>query len=1416
MIAKSINFYHFYRMRLFQYMWLPWFLCLLFYGHSTAQTAQIRFDHLNSADGLSANVVNSIYQDNSGFMWFGTNDGLNRYDGYDFTIYNHTPDQENTISSNLVFTITEDHHGHIWIGTTGSGLNHYDPVKEQFTHYTHDLLDPASIGHNQILWLETDSKGRIWVGTLTGLNVILPRPSPEDAPTFIRIKMPERGPIFRVNVIKEDNGGNIWLGTRYGLFMCRNEGDPTRYSIEEVLVPNYPEIPVNDIAIDQHGRLLLGSLYGLFYQSKKGNAIDFQRFDEVGSVQSIVLDEYGTIWSGSYTGIRKFTNRDRNRPPQLLAFYTAQENNPYSLRNNVVRNLFLDRTGLIWAGTGGGGICKFDPTGKPFIHAGQNFFHNGTRYTAIRALQEDRKGNLWLGTEGGGLFWQQHNEEDETFDRFESLGLSASPFALAEVEENGRRFMYVGSEGHPSLQKFDIEGEKPIPSTSIPQTSGSIFSILQDRNGFLWIGTYNQGLYRIHIQPDGSYRSTRFSKNGPGLSRLSSDIIRKLHEDRNGNLWIGTSEGLNMIERDQTTINNPTIYIYKYSKEDQNSLSHDYILDIHENGAGKLWIGTFGGGLNEMELFMLPDSIVFTRYLERDGLSNNSVKSIEEDADGNLWLATNRGLVQFDPETKTFHNYSPQHGLQGDEFYEVASTVRSNGQLLFGGVNGFNVFYPENIQENKYPPAILFTNFLVHNTKISPGQEVDGKILLSKSITYSDQVSLKYGQNDFSVEFAALHFAAPKQNKYEYMLEGYHDHWIQTPSDKRFATFTNLPHGNYALKVKASNSDDIWSTVPAQLNIHINAPFWLSWYAYVIYVLCLVGGLWLLRRYTLISIEEKHALRLEHLEREKLEELNQMKLRFFTNISHELRTPITLIINPLEYILEKGRSVGPEKLQQQYHYMYKNAKYLLRLVNQLLDFRKLDQGSLHLRVGKGDLIQFIRETTEPFQFVANKKNINFEILCSEEYVYAFFDPEVIEKLLYNLLSNAFKFTPENGQIAVEIVEENTVNNLDKAPYVQISVRDNGPGISNSKKKKIFERFYKEDHKYQNKDGAGIGLAYTKSLVELHRGRIFLDTQNERGACFVVRIPNEKNIYLRSEIDQKQMEQFVTTSDPLEYLIADPNHSLHESSMDVSIQEREESLPLLLFVDDNADIRQFIKEGFQNDFRIITAEDGEKGFELAKSSLPDIIVSDVMMPVMDGMELCHALKTETLTSHIPVVLLTAKSTNEDQLQGLKTGADAYVVKPFILEVLKTQLLNIHLHREQLKRKYRQEILLNPKEITVTSADEVFLKRAMDIIEDHMEDSEFNVNSLVKEMYISRSKLYLKLKALTGLSTSEFIRSVRLKRAVQLLNKSNYTIKEIMYMTGFNTASYFSKCFKKQFGVVPSEYLRNQKQMEKVDA
>ena len=1391
-----------------------WKLCfylalLVSFSETGAQSEQVRFEHITTEEGLSENVINCIFQDSRGFMWIGTDDGLNRFDGYNFEIFRSDGDREGAINSNIIYDIAEDSRGDLWIGTTGWGINHFDPITEKFSEYRASPSDPNSLIHDHIMSLYVDTRDRVWVGTFDGLSIITPSSSDRDSLTFYSIKLDVDGQRFTVEDIIEDPSGVLWLATTIGLFTVELVDDG--HELTRVSCCEGPDNSVEALTIDADGWLVVVTKQGLFQQKTQGKSPRFKKGLNDGLNSSIAVDDQGNLWAGGLNGLFKYSVDEQSSYSEQIQF-TAQRENPTSLNDNVVRCIYKDQFGIIWVGTGGGGINKFDPDRKPFFHLGMDLVRDGRRYTKIRSIVRDQSNLLWIGTEGGGLFKEFRNSEEGAEPGFRSIGLSHSIFVLEEVHDSKGIRLLAGSPVQPFLQEVRVAGSEHEIS-NVDSMRWSVFSLLQDRDSTLWLGSYNWGLFRKENEKN---RYEQFVNHPEDRTSLANNIVRSVIQDRGGHIWIGTANGLSILPAFQTRASKPAFINYHYVAGDSTSLSHNYILDLHQSKGGEIWIGTFGGGvLRVLDPNAISD-LTFLRYDTDSGLPNNTIKCIEEDDDGNLWMASNRGLSKLNPITDKIENYSITDGLQGSEFLEGASFKDEDGRLYFGGVNGINVFNPAEIYPDTDAPILLFTKLTVNGQEIHPGQKVGRRVILDKSISSASHITLRSGQNDFSIEFAGIHSDNPKQHQYEYFLEGYHEQWVKTPADNRYATFTNLRHGNYVLNVRVSNGDGVWVKEPTSLEIKILPPVWLTWYAYLFYALLIGLALLLYRRFTFISIVEKNRLTLKNMEREKLEELNQMKLRFFTNISHELRTPLTLIIAPLENILEKGRQISAEQLQLNYHYMIKNAKYLLRLVNQLLDFRKLDQGSINLKVGRADLASFIHETTEAFQFLADKKNIHLKTTSSDEQIYTHFDPDVIEKVIYNLLSNAFKFNETGATISVDVTESNQEVEGLISSIIEIRVVDNGPGIAAKNADLIFQRFYKDPEQHENKNGTGIGLAYTKSLVELHRGTIELKSVLGGGSTFIVKLPRNKEAYLKSEIDQFHVQQFEPSREPLDYLYDEELKTVLRGPQESVVAKTEEELPILLFVDDNRDIRDFIKTGFRDDFRIVLATNGQEGLEASQALVPDIVVSDVMMPVMDGIELCHSLKTNALTSHIPVLLLTAKSTSENTLEGLEIGADAYVVKPFKLDILRAQLKNIYLQRERLKQRFRQELILEPKDVTVTSVDEEFLKNAVTIVREHMSDSEFNVEALVQAIHISRSNLYLKLKALTGQSSSEFIRSIRLKRAVQLLEESNYTIKEVMYMTGFSTASYFSKCFKKQVGMVPSDYIRQKRNAAAAEA
>ena len=1385
---------------------------------AVTQPARYYFDHLTTREGLSQNDVNCILRDTTGFMWFGTNDGLNLYDGYEFTVYKPVPGDSSTLISNLVMVLEEDHLGWIWVGTTGEGLSCFLPKYKRFVNFKELAAPGLELGDDVIKVLHVDKKNRLWVGTTNGNTVFQLSDEYEISKNSVRNisdqVLPAQLKHVKLQGVLEEDPQNIWLASQAGLFKLSENA-------EKELVQVVPR-PVRGIAMGRQGELIVGAPDGLIQLRKNPHGPYISQWIDHG-LHDEILYSAGAVWTSSPNGLTKFVY-EADTSLRLIKehTYTSDLSDFHSLSKTVLRTIYADHHGLIWIGTNGGGINKFEPKQKTFFHYKETLAKGSLGYDKVRSLYEDSYQNLWVGTEGGGVnFLPAADSATNSYKNFSCLPQPSYVFALTEYEKQGERYVILGGQTQPGLYQVRIKpGMKHLKKEAnhrISGFSGAVFALLNTDNRGVWVGTYHDGLYYLDLLEPGVKRHFLHRPEDP--ASLSSNLVRSLMQDKEGNVWIGTGNGLNRLAVAELEHPRPTFVSFMHDPADAMSISHDYILALFQSTSGDIWVGTFGGGLNKFVPPAEGKKAYFVAYTEADGLPNNVVKGILEDEEGFLWLSTNKGLTRFNPLTDTFQNFDTRDGLQSDEFSELAQLKRKNGEMIFGGVNGFNVFKPSSIHINPHTPQVVLTEFQVLNKTVRVGEEFNDRILLKKAIFQTDKIQLKHHENSFSLGFSAFHYLAPIKNKYAFMLEGFHDDWVYVGANKRFVNFTNLDPGTYVFKVKASNSGGVWNEQPTQITIQIAPPFWMTWWAFLLYAILLVGMIWILARYSLIDIRQKHQLMLEHLEKEKNEELQQMKLQFFTNISHELRTPLSLISGPIDHLLQSGKSLSYDKREKQYQLIRKNAAYLLRLANQILDFRKIDQGIVKLQVQNRDLVHYIEELAEPFQFIANEKGISFEINASHREIFTCFDPGIMEKTLYNLLSNAFKNTPEDGMIRLEVRQKKGVDakTTIAGDRVEIRVRDTGVGVSRKERKRIFHRFYKGMEILQNNTpGVGIGLSYTEELVKLHHGAIWVEENQPKGACFVVVLPQEENAYHSHEMASANSSgrgfhndsHSVSVQEMLENIreIEVQKHSglqrVDERIAGTSLDQR----PSMLIIDDHAGIRMFLKEAFRESYRLLEAADGQAGWELALKHSPDLVISDVMMPYKNGIELCRELKEDVRTSHIPVILLTAKTTEESELEGLKNRADAYIRKPFTLERLSYTMHNILSTREEMRNRFRLEKMMEPEAVTVTSADELFLKKAMQLVEENMMEPSFSVEVMVREMGMSRSKLYLKLKALTGQSSGEFIRVIRLKRAVQLLEKTDYTIKEIMYMTGFNTASYFSKCFKKQFGLVPSEYMR----------
>ncbi len=1393
------------KVRFFNYSIVLLFLLCSFNSYGQKE---IQFQHITTEDGLSQSDINSIYQDEQGFMWFATHEGLNKYDGYSFKVY--TPDANNlhSINSNLIFALTGDEKGNLWVGTTGKGLNYFDRSSEKFTHFTHNEKDKNSLKSNHVNSLLIDNKNRLWIGTIDGLDMVDLSKKKSDKIIFEHFELDN---VYfnsqfgrnRIYSIFQDSNDDIWIGGFNSIFKLTRNADGDQYFKRMNKLLGMPSIGIRSINEDKFGRLLIGSTNGLFILDSKKSTRVVQLSN--GNFINNILNESNNIWTGTNSGLIKYTNADPNKLPFLSNKFTYNPNNSSSLSKNIVKSILKDNTGVIWVGTNGGGVNKFDLERKQFRHVKKTLEPASLSYDKIRSIFEDSNGSLWVGTEGGGLNMLR-KEDDNKYNNFIKLTSVLKPFVTKEINRDGKKILLIGSEDSPGLYELDITDPNKIKEKGIKSFSniaGSIFALIEDSDKNLWIGTYNAGINRwLYDAETKSYKKDILSHDKLVPTSLSSNIIRNIIEDENGDLWFATGDGLCKLEKSEKLKKHPKFKVYKNIPSDKNSISHNYILELFISSVGDFWIGTLGGGLNKFVDGKGEKEDAFVSYKMQDGLPNNVIKGVLEDDNKNLWLSTNKGLSKFNPVEITFKNFDINDGLQSNEFQELARLKRDSGELVFGGINGFNAFFPDEIQDNSYEAETVITKLSISNEEVNIGQKFNQRVILDKSLSATDKIQLKYKENSFSFEFAALHFAAPEKNKFAYKLEGFDKDWVYTDSKKRFATYTNLAPNNYVLKVKASNNDGIWDSTPTTLQIEIIPPFWRTSFAYFIYLLLILGLLFLFRRFTIIGTTEKHQLELDHLENEKNDELQKIKFEFFTNISHELRTPLTLINGPLKYLQKNGDKLDQSVVQEQYKLMQKNSDSLQRLVNQLLDFRKINQGKMRLVMRKSNIVHFIKEISEPFQFLAAKNDINFKIKASKNKITSWFDHDAVEKIMNNLLSNAFKFTSEKGKIKISI--DNTM--IGDKEYLEIKVKDNGFGIEEDKIPNIFERFYIDKSKKENNPkGIGIGLSFVQEIVELHQGKISVESKLNQGTTFIVKLPVNKEMYENiPEITCKSSEDtdfLVRTSETDSIAI-----SINDEITDLDIDKARAEKPVLLVVDDNKDIRSFLKQALSEDYIIYEAENGKVGLELANKILPNVILTDVLMPEMNGIEFCEAVKNQKETSHIPVIMLTAKLSQESEIEGLKTGADDYIRKPFDVELLEVKLKNIIKQRDKLRDRFNKDITFKPKDVTVTTLDEKFLQQAIDIVEKHMMNTDFNVEMLVKEMGLSRSNLYLKFKEITGLSSSAFIRNIRLKRAVQLFEKSDYSVKEIMYMTGFNTASYFAKCFKKQFGVIPSEYVR----------
>jgi signal transduction histidine kinase/ligand-binding sensor domain-containing protein/DNA-binding response OmpR family regulator len=1344
-------------------------------------TNNLKFKIISTKDGLSQRSVIQILQDNQGFMWFGTRYGLNKFDGNTFKVYSYNSEDQSSLNHNWVTVLTKDYEGTIWVGTK-KGLNKYDKINDGFIKMDSALLSKES--NENVIWdIKVQDSSHLWLATNNGLSKF--NTKTQNTLKFEHNRNNPNGissnQIRKLLVTKE---GCLWVCTTEKIDMYNQRTNTfMQYEYPNNASPKTTKNNTLNLFQDSKGNIWLCYANGLAIFNKKISAFEDFKFKSnsnnviTSATRSLCEDKRGNIWVGAYDGLYCLNLENEN-----VIKYTHDITNPNSLSQNSIYNVFEDLRGDLWIGTWAGGINYLDKSLNVFnsFYEGPN--HTNLNYKVVSSIIEGLNGNLWVGTEGGGVNF--YNKEKGTFtyymnDPNNSNSLSANNVKTIIKDHSGDFWIGTHDEGlnqlilNGSNKQFKRFKNNPSNSTSI--SDNKITALAEDNDNNIWVGTNEGGLNYYNRD---SNRFTRINDNNKSLGKFIYTISNSKVSDL---LYVGSQNGLSTIDtktRDINPIN------FRKDTENQNIASP--VTSIYEESTTSFWIGTEGDGLYNYNT-VNKQSI---RYGIKNGLPDEVIYGILPYDKNQIWLSTNKGLSRLDLGTKQINNFDETDGIQGDEFNYGAYSKMVNGSLIFGGTNGFTIFNPSQIVEDSFIPPVAITSFNVRN---KPYMHITDSL---------NSLTLDYNQNDFSFNFVALSYSQPTKNQYAYKLEGYDSDWNFIGNNKT-AIYTNINPGNYEFKVKASNRDGVWNEKGKTVSIKILPPLWETWWAYILYMLLATGLFMGIRKYTLLRIQDRNELKRERLDKEQMEEVNRLKLQLFTNISHDFRTPLTLIMGPLKKMISE--KVGDAPIQKQHVGMYRNANILLQLINQLLDFRKSEAGKLNIHASKNNIVQFLTDVKMSFDELAQHRNITYVFESSESGINLWFDKIEMKKVVLNILSNAFKFTPKNGRIFIRITDDICLINNPLVKGVKIEIQDSGKGIPKEDVPFVFDRFFQLGQQNELRSGTGVGLALAKDIVELHHGEIHVEIKDNQGSCFAVLLPYGNAHLMPEEINEKDN----VTNDLIDYYELDHLKSgwiLAESEITQVLVD--EALPSILIVEDNIEVRQFIKGIFIKDFNVFEAGNGQVGIYSAQSNHIDVIISDVMMPEMDGIEMCTLVKSDIRTSHIPIILLTARTSSKVQKTGYETGADVYLTKPFDASTLKLQVLNILNSRKNLIDKFKKDILLEPKEITVVSTDEVFLKKAMRVIEENLSDSDFNVNMFTEKMNMSQTVLYKKIKVLTGQSISGFVRIIRLKRASQLLSKTDMSIADVAYGIGFNDLKYFRRCFKNTFKETPTAYRKKE--------
>jgi len=1341
-------------------------------------------------------MIFDLKQDKKGFIWVATKDGLNRYDGHNFAVFTHDPYNKYSLSDDACSALLLDRSGRLWVGTLNQGLNLYDAQTQRFYHVDINDRHAANAGNYEIRLLTEDPEGNIWVNTNQNklFKITLPEALKTGYPkdvnftrqvTFGQISLVGMSGNPSAHHILFRADGSAIVGTTAG--MCAFDW---RRMADMQAVNRPPDVLPRDwvVSDDAGAGDYWFSATNDYIHGWKGDTHKVIRMPRQTVSVLVKMIDTNTVAVATLEYLWLMS------PAQLMAQESLRPANAFTgMPPNLygLRTLTQDKTGLIWIGTTGYGLRVFNPK--------VNRFRTYLPKTSLTYLFEDRQGRSYV------RFMEQYGQLDRATDRI-------VPFLQTKVQGERQRFLMQSKAGFfwssnidedldvHYLRKYDTDWQSvktyPLPA----QVEFGIYlnQTVEDETGQLWIGAKKGKLLRFNPATE----AFMVFDYAPLMPQSGAEVeTYALYFDSQGTLWIGTPRGL---VRADHPLTKPSFSLYRNSPADRQSLSNDVVSNMTDDPYEPrryLWISTKGGGLERLD----KQTGHFRHFTEAQGLPNKVVYGILVDSFRNLWVSTNRGLAQLNPRTFAFRTFTKADGLQDDEFNTGSFFKATSEKLMFGGVNGLTEFDPREIV-GRVVPGVHIVGLRINNEPVTTGSP-DG--ILPKSLESNPIVHLSYDQNGVTLEFAVMDFTNPAKNRYRYQMKGVDEDWVDGGTN-RFANYAQLPDGNYTFQMIGSSDGQHWSQ-PVELDIRVHPPVYRTWWAYLLYTIILAVAVWQFYRVQTQRLLLEQRIAYEQKEANRLAELDGLKTQFFTNISHEFRTPLTLILAPLTDLKHRFPAEATLEL------MERNGQRLLNLINQLLDLNKLEAGQLQVKTESGDLANFFRTLAYSFQSLAESRQITFSFEQSKTEWWAGFDRDKLEKIVTNLLSNALKFTPAGRDVGIQVnypIDADTET-------VWFTVWDTGIGIAPTQLKPIFERFYQVDGQVNRLyDGTGIGLALVNELVKVMNGTITVSSVEGQGTTFTVSLP----------VTTVQPEQAVRSHSSEEFISGQGGHAEKQPAKTTGLPIRvaSEETPVLLIIDDNADIREYVRSIFEADYQIIEATDGQEGLAVATSTLPDVVICDLMMPRLDGFGFCQALKTQEATSHIPVVMLTAKATVEDRIEGFELGADDYITKPFNRTELQTRVLNLIEQRKRLygwfsqQRSLTDTVLADGVEtgtpvanatqpvapaLTLLATEQAFIDRLTTVVHQYLSEPDFSVEVLAEAINLSRSQLHRKVKALLDTSPTGFIRDIRLAKAAELLTEGHLSVTQVAYAVGIDNLSYFAKTFQERYGVSPSQYGRS---------